>query len=229
MAVVMVLALASCSTLQGKDDVRIVSVSGTGTVSVEPDMASFYVNVSETKKTTSEAQQAANQKIAQVMDVLKGAGIEEKDIKTTSLNISPEYTWNNNVRNLVGQRCSQTLSVKVMKLDSLGGIIDQLGNVDGIQFDSISFDKEDKSEAYKEARKAAAKDAESKASVYAESFGMVLGKPVTVSEGSVSAVPLRKTMMAMAAAVPEANSYSTSMPDGQMQISTTVSVAYEVK
>jgi hypothetical protein len=53
----------------------------------------------------------------------------------------------------VGQNAQQTLSVIVRGIDknggNLGSIIDQLVVVDGIQFNGLNFDKEDKSDAQK--------------------------------------------------------------------------------
>lgn len=67
------------------------------------------------------------------------------------------------MQTLVGQTASQTLIATVRNIDKTGGdlgkIIDQLVKVDGIQFNSLTFDKEDKTVEMKEARRLAFADA----------------------------------------------------------------------
>ena len=68
---------------------------------------------------------------------------------------------------LVGQMAQQTLSVTVRGIDknggNLGSIIDQLVAVNGLQFNGLTFDKADKTDSQKKARKLAFDDARKKA------------------------------------------------------------------
>jgi uncharacterized protein YggE len=68
---------------------------------------------------------------------------------------------------LVGQTASQTLSVTVRGIDknggNLGSIIDQLVTVNELTFNGLNFDKDDKSDAQRKARKLAFEDARKKA------------------------------------------------------------------
>lgn len=76
----------------------------------------------------------------------------------------------------------------------MGKIIDQLVAVDKIQFNGLSFDKENKEDAQKQARKLAFDDAKSKAADLAGLSDRNLGKALSIidstSEAS-SAVPLQ--------------------------------------
>jgi uncharacterized protein YggE len=79
---------------------------------------------------------------------------------------------------LEGQVASQTLSVTLRKLENLGSLIDQLGEVSGIYLNSVMLDKEDKSIGLEEARQQAVQKALAKAELYAKGAQMQVGKPI---------------------------------------------------
>lgn len=228
-SVLLAFFLASCSTVKGDVAPRTVMVSGTGKVSVQPDMATFVVQVSELRDSTADAQQATNEKIAQVREILSSFSIKDEDIAMENLNLSTDYNWKDNTRFVVGQRCTESLSVKVKNIDSLGPILDKMGKIESITIGSIGFDKQDKSQAYDDARKKAAADADAKASTYAGCFSMNLGLPLSVSEGTVNeAVPYLPVAKMMATNAMASESAVTDTPSGMMDISTTVTVVYEL-
>lgn len=76
----------------------------------------------------------------------------------------------------------------IKKIDKNGGdlgkIIDQLVAVDKIQFNSLRFDKEDKTDAQKLSRKLAFNDAKVKAADLASLSDRLLGKALTIVDSS---------------------------------------------
>ncbi|MGZ7140744.1 SIMPL domain-containing protein, partial [Streptococcus pyogenes] len=80
-------------------------------------------------------------------------------------------------------------SVKVRNLALLGSIIDQLGEVSSISLNSITLDKEDKSEALEQARRQAVARARAKADLYAQEAGKDVSNVVTISEFSTASNP----------------------------------------
>ena len=53
--------------------------------------------------------------------LLKKNGIGLSSIETGSLNVFPEYNYLNGKNEVIGQRATQTLIVKVKQIDSKGG------------------------------------------------------------------------------------------------------------
>jgi uncharacterized protein YggE len=92
--------------------------------------------------------------------------------------------------------------------------------------DSIRFDKEDKSEAIQEARKKAVDEAFEKAGMYAESSGMQIGKPITISESSFASNGYSVRAKVMMAS--ESFSGGTEVPSGSMTVSATISMVLEM-
>src|SRR5581483_11666948 len=72
-----------------------ITITGTGQVFAIPDIATFSFTVSETAKTVADAQNQASQKINAAISALKTFGIADADIKTTSYNSYPTYSYTN--------------------------------------------------------------------------------------------------------------------------------------
>jgi len=218
-------ALTGCQSLTNTIT-RTVEVSGTAQVTVLPDIASFSIQVSEKAETTSEAQQKANQKMNTLLATLREANIQDRDLQTTMINLRPNYDYIDNKQVLAGQVASQSVSVTVRDLNNVGSLIDSLGQVSGITLNSISFDKEDKSQAKSEARDLALANALAKAEQYASQVSMKTTTPITISEYSVASNPYNPRMMSMAAA---SYDMATEISAGTLMITSTVSLVMEMK
>ena len=220
------LVLAGCQSI-GTAQGRTITVTGSGSVQVVPDIATFSVLVEETRPTTALALSDANAKVAQVLSVLKGKGIESKDISTQSVRLSPSYEWRNNTQVLVGQSCRQSISVKVKDLEALGPVVDALGMVDGISLQSLSFDKEDKQEAYRQAREDAVRDAYDKAKAYADPLSLEVGKARSVVEGDGSFLEGRPVYKQMAL-MESASADSTIIERGTLEVDSHATIVFEL-
>lgn len=212
-----------------------ISVSGSGVITVEPDMVSFSIGVSEIADTTSEAQQLANKKISAILSILRNHNVETKDIQTSSLNIYTEYNYQDNKRIKVGERVSQNVNVTLKNVEDFGSVIDGLGaNVSGIELNSIYYSKQEKDELYEQARVKAIEDAYSKAHAYAQASGLETIKAVSISEGgfSTSRTSANTYGLAKAAAmVPEVDAVSSDseLPTGTIEVRVSVSVVFLAK
>jgi len=224
LSLAVVVLLSSCMATQ--DIVRTIQVSGSGEVELTADIASFNIQVSELGKTTKEAQSLANEKMGAILKTLRSSKIEDKDIKTTSLNLRPSYKWIDNTQILEGQVASQSLTVIVRDLSSLGLVIDKVGEISGISLNSVSLDKEDKSEALMEARQKAVASALAKAEVYAKSTNMQVGEPITISESSGASQYEPRAMKMMASN--ESYDMATEIPSGTMTVRATISLLLEM-
>ena len=219
--------MISCTSAQGL--VRTIEVSGTGEVTLEPDIATFSIQVSEKGETTKEAQRAANEKMGVLLSVLRANGTAEKDLKTTAITLRPSYIWVENKQVLDGQVAAQSLSVTVRDLAKLGSIIDELATVSNISLNSIVLDKEDKSEGMAEARRLAVANARTKADLYAQESGTEVSNVVTISEFSTASNPYNPRMKVMAMASEAAYDMATEIPAGTLTLTATLSVVFEMR
>jgi uncharacterized protein YggE len=221
------LTMIGCASAQAL--VRTIEVSSTGEVTLEPDIATFSIQVSEKGETTKEAQRAANEKMGVLLSVLRANGTAEKDLKTTAITLRPSYIWVENKQVLEAQVAAQTLSVTVRDLAKLGTIIDELATVSNISLNSIVLDKEDKREGMEEARRLAVANARAKADLYAREAGMEVSNVVTISEYSTASNPYNPRMKVMAMASEAAYDMATEIPAGTLTLTATLSVVFEMR
>ena len=207
-----------------------MSVNGQAKVSVQPDIAIINVGISAISKTSQEASQIVATKVNQITQILQSNKIKKEEITTQSISIYPQYEYPDGKMELVGQQAQQTLAVTVKGIDknggNLGSIIDQIVRVDGIQFNGLGFDKEDKSEATKQARKLAFKDAKKKAQEYAGLAERTLGKALTIVDNSVVS---GNRPYASANNFVAAKSFSTQVPVGDLDVSYSVGVRFDLR
>lgn len=230
-----VIALAGCQSVSLMERSRTIAVQGTGKATATPDIASFSVTISEISETTREAQVKANEKVNTILAMVREAGVAKKDMRTTALEFFPEYRWRENEQVLVGQRVRQTVHVTIRGIGEDGTIlpslIDRIGTVSGISIGSISFSKEDTSAEYAASRSLAMEKAIQKASEYARAADMILGKPISVSDySSADYQSGSRNVMAKAAPAMMMESVAVAeLPSGELEITSTVSVVFELK
>ena len=87
-----------------------------------------------------------------VLQILANNNIKKADIQTSGFLITPQYDYSSGTAKLTGQLASETISVTVRKIDSLGSIIDPLSAINGIIINGINFDIADKTPFFNNAR-----------------------------------------------------------------------------
>ena len=112
---------------------NVISVSGKGEVFAVPDIANFTFGAEETAKTVAEAQKLVTDKVNKGIEIVKAAGVEEKDIKTVGYNIYPHYNYIQPIctqfncppgkQTIDGYQVSQTIEVKVRDTSKAGTIL----------------------------------------------------------------------------------------------------------
>lgn len=210
-----------------------ISVSGTATVEVEPDIASFSVSAEFTEATTSEAMEKASAMVNAAVDVLLANGVDNSGIETGYISVSPVDRWNSETETYVrvGQKACQTIEVVTHDIASVGAIYQQLSELDGVSVSTVTLDKEDKSEEMATSRKMAMEAAIAKAQDYAETCGVKVGRPVTISTGSSSVTPLYRNatlLMTASADMASESSTPTVYHGGSIDVSNSVSVTFEL-
>lgn len=178
-------SLSSCN-LKVRENQDSVSVSGIGTVLAQPDMVLMNVSFSHTAPTTKEAKSAVERTMQQILAILKAENVEDKFLKTTSLNYDVEYEYRNGRRVTLGQRAQQTIVVTVNDMvnnpERFSSILDKITAIDKVEVQNIQFDIEHKTELFKQSRELAYQKAFDKAQQYAELSGRKIGKVLTISE-----------------------------------------------
>lgn len=228
------LFVTACSGNVGHRNQSTVSVVGTGTVMVQPDMIRMNISLSKTAPTTRAAQEEVSKMVRQALTVLSKYNIEDKNIITASLTFSPEYEYRNNRSVLIGQNARQTIAFSIEGIQSdsekVSRIIDRLVQINGIELNQMDFSVKDNTEHFVKSRELAFRKAADKAKQYAELSGLKVGRVLNISEdGSQQVLPVNNRMMnqynvfAEAAA---ADMSSTMLPSGELEITTRISAVF---
>lgn len=201
------------------------NLSAYGETRVAPDMATITLGVMTESKTAVEAMRANAAQMTQVTAALRKAGIAARDIQTSSLNLNPQYRYEQNQAPiLTGYQASNQVTISVLDLTRLGAAVDATVSAGVNQINGISFGLRDPSAAENAARQEAVKALQAKADLYARATGLRVSRLVTLSEGGSYAPTPPMPMMAMARMKDEA----TPVSPGELKVRIDVTGLYEV-
>ena len=203
-----------------------VSISATGSVEKEPDIAIMTTGVQTEARTAVEAAAENARQMAAVFQAVEKAGIAEKDMQTSNFSLSPRYDYSSRggPPRLAGYTASNQLSVTVRDLDNLGETMDAIITAGSNTFGGLRFALDDPSDALDEARRNAMQEARERAELYAAAAGLKVKRIVTISEGG----GYNPGPMPMMQARTEAMDSSTPIATGEVGYSITVNVVFEL-
>lgn len=209
---------------------RTISVPGDGEIQAEPDLAYVTLGVEARKPNMEQARAEVTKTVEAVMKLTRELKIDPKHVRTTRINVQPEYNWNNDARerNLIGYFVSRQIEIELRNLDKLGQLLEKSIDLGVNQLGDPRLDSSRRSELEREALAKAVADAKLNAEAVAKAAGARIGPPRTISAnmGVVPPpIPLMKAQMARAeAADSAAGTYQT----GQMEFNGTVQVEYDL-
>lgn len=205
-----------------------LNLSAYGETKVAPDMATINLGVMTEGKTAAEAMQANATRMSAVMASLRKAGIADKDIQTSNLNLSPQYKYQENQPPvLVGYQASNNVTITVHDLKKLGAAVDASVNAGANQVQGISFGLDDPSAAENAAREVAVKALAAKADLYARATGHKVSRLVSLSEGGGYTPQPPMPVMAYASKRMEMDA-GTSVSGGELKVRVDISGLYEL-
>ncbi len=179
--------LSSCSTaatsaVESKP-YRSMTVSGTGQVTLVPDIASINIGVHTEADLVNDALSENTAQANAIASILKDLGVEEKDIQTSNFNVYPADRYDP----MTGQVQSRyfvvdnTMTVIVRDLSSLGDVLSAVVDAGANNINGITFDVENRDEAVAQARLLAIQNAKEKAQEIADAAGVELGDLLNIN------------------------------------------------
>lgn len=202
-----------------------ITVTGEGNVVAAPDLATVSLGVTTQGVTAGEAMEANSAALTAVMERLKAAGIEDRDVQTSNLSLNPNWQQNDGTQapKIVGYIAMNQVTVRVRKLDSVGQVLDAAITDGANTLNGISFGLNDPEPALDKARVAAVQSAKKRAELLVGAAGAKLGRIVSMAEsGGYNPGPMPMYRMAEAAAdaVPVAA--------GEVGLTTSVTITFEI-
>jgi len=124
---------------------KVISVTGTATASVDPDLLVVQFGVETQEKTAKQALDSNSNLMTSVVGAIKGVGISEDELSTSHLNIQPVYDSYQDkmtgqyTQQLIGYRVSNIIMVETAKLDAAADIIDGAVAAGANRVDNVYF------------------------------------------------------------------------------------------
>ena len=229
-ALFVMLALSACVPANSAPQ-RTLSVNGAGQVSVTPDIAYIYIGVHTEKGSASDAVDENNKVANRVIQALKDAGVDAKDIRTDYFSIWPFDKYDSMTGMPTGEKyygVDNTVYVTVRDLNSLGSLLDDAIAAGATTINSIQFDVADKESALVEAREAAMQNAKDQATELATLAGLEVGEIQNISFYDSSPYPMYGGY-GMGGGGGDAYGNNIPIQPGQMTLQVTVSLTYVLK
>ena len=207
-------------------DPGTITVTGTGRVSIEPDVADLRLGVSVARPTVSAARAEAASLMTAIIKAVASGGVDRRDIRTSLVSVQPRYDYRDGTPPVViGYEFTNVVEATIRDLTRVGQVIDGALGAGATSLDGLSFRVDDPGPTERRARLAAMTNARARADVLAEAAGLSITGVVDIVEGIALAPPspMMKAEPMMAAA-----QVDTPIEAGLSVISITVRVTYRV-
>jgi uncharacterized protein YggE len=194
-----------------------------------PDIATVSAGVVTNARTAKAAMDDNARRMTAAFAALKAAGIADRDLQTSGVNLAPQYDYQPNQRpRITGYQATNTVTVRVRRLDTLGPVLDALVAQGVNQINGPNFGLDQPEAALDKAREGAMKTAMDRAALYARASGMRVKRVFSINEsGDYQPPPPMPMMMARAAMAEQAD--STPVAPGEVTLSIQLNVAFELE
>ncbi len=165
----------------------LVSTSGTAEIRVVPDLAdlSFGVEVRHTDLNEARKQQA--ERSVKVLAVIRAAGVKERDLQASQVQIQPNYTDKRQETETVQfYSVSQQITCTLHDVSKVTDVTAAVVTAGATSVEDDSLRTSELRKYRDEARVKAIKAAKEKAIALATELGSVVGKPYTIAEATYS-------------------------------------------
>ncbi|MFI5260544.1 MAG: SIMPL domain-containing protein [Candidatus Paceibacteria bacterium] len=216
-----------------------ITVTGNGQATLAPDVAHVSFTVQNTAPTVSAAQTSTTDQANAAIAFVKAQGIADKDVKTQSYNIYPQYSYPTPcvpgaicptrvlTPKITGYQVSESIQVTERDLPAVGALLAGLGKLEVQNISGPDFTLDDSTAGYSAARADAIVKAKAQADLLSAQLGVHLGKIVNFSEDSNGYPTPMYSVGAMSA---KADAVATpNVPVGQNTYNASVSITYAIR
>ncbi len=215
----------SARLLQLDDKPLILKVEGVGILKTSPDIAAAFLGVVTENKALNAAQKENSETMDKVIASLINLGIEERDIKTESYSITPEYDFVEGKQVFRGYRVNNNLRITIRDLQQIGRVIDTAvaNGVNAVY--NVNFSLINKEGVYKKALALAIRNAVSKAKSIENTLKVYVDDvPVEIVEISDTGNLPRAELYSI-----KAPSASTDIKSGELEITAKVQTVFHYR
>lgn len=228
-------AMPACAQEQGgqcQDKVKGTElvINASADVKASPDVAMLTAGVLSVAPNVAAAMKDNTAKMNALFAAVKEAGIAEKDMQTNGFSIQPQYMYaENQPPKITGYQVSNNLTIKVRDMSKIGTMLDALASRGANQVSGPDFTIDNPDALMDKARVEAVAKARARADLYAKAADLKVKKIIAISEQSMAQpMPIYKAArMEMAQA--DAAMGAAPIAAGEVQMSVSVNVGFELE
>lgn len=182
------LVIVSPAFAQEKPTLRTLTVTGRGFEEIPTTLTQVRLGVEAQGKTANQVQQEVARRSNSVVALLRSRGVTK--LETTGINLSPVYSYTNNVQRLTGYAASNSVSFRI-PTDKAGTLLDDAVKAGASRIDGVSFVAADEaiSAAQKQALRKATQDAQAQADAVFSALNLSRKDIVSIQVNGASAPP----------------------------------------
>lgn len=209
-------------------DGTLLEVSAQGHSDRVPDLATIQAGVVTEAPSAAAAMQANAERMRGVLAALRGAGVAERDIRTSNIALNPQYRHvQNRAPMITGYQATNQVTVRFRDVAKAGPILDALVGAGANSIEGPNLSVEKPEPALDEARTSAVAQARARAELYAKAAGLRVDRILAISESGSMAPPMPMNFrMANAEAAVQAD---TAIVPGEQRLTVNVTVRFVLK
>ena len=184
-------ANAQTSPTQPRPDT--ITVTGSATVSLPPDLAAVQGSVQTQADTAAAAADQNNQTLQAVINAVEALGITPDNIVTTGFSVQPQYSYTQPEQGqpsvpptVVGYQATSGVTVTTKDLTQLSGILQAMAAAGATNLSGPSYRLQHPEQLQVQAQHDASADALQKAQAIASGLGVQLGDVLSVNQGAAN-------------------------------------------
>ena len=156
---------------------RFVSVTGSGEVRANPDVAYVTLGIESRKPALADARATVSATVDRVLALTRELKIDPRYVDSTRLQVQPDYRWNDkdSQRVLLGYVVNRQIEVELRDLDQLGALLERAVTAGANQIGEARLDSIKRKELERDALARAVADARLNAETLAKAAGRAVG------------------------------------------------------
>jgi uncharacterized protein YggE len=181
----LVLFLISGAALMAQtSDIRTISVTGEGEITVDADRLSFYARIETKDKDIDQAKAINDQKLGKAEEIFKLFSIPANQIDISGYRVNPRYKNypRSGSTELDGFYVSRRITIKLENIADYESLVDAIIVAGIYDIGGLQYSLSNSAEMHAKARENALNKAKQKAGQMATVYGMKLGKVVSIDE-----------------------------------------------
>jgi uncharacterized protein YggE len=221
-------ALAAATPLAAAEPVPTLTVTAEASVDAAPDVANVSAGVVTQAPDAAAALAANSARMKEVVQALRSAGVEARDIQTSQLGLQPQYRYREGQAPLItGYQATNSVSVRLRDLARIGPVLDTLVKVGANSISGPSFMIDRPEPLLDRARSEAVKAARARADLIASAAGVEVVRVLSIREGAAFDPEPRPMMRAMA--MESAPAPAPPVEAGETRLRAQVTVTFEIR